>query len=308
MFRPLRPALQEKAIREVFEKPDRITSDIKTLREWLEKQPHLQAVNPSDQWLLSFLRGNKFSLEKTKEKLDMYYALKNIVPEIFKYRDPFDPKIQEILKLGPYLPLTSLTSDDGQRFCVTRFGLHDPNKIHIFDILKVIIMIIEILMFEDDNFIISGESLFIDLKDVSLITFSQWTPNVAKKILVCVEKALPVRMKSCHLLNIPPGFDTAFAIFRAFVSEKLKNRVHVYKKNYEEIFNTIPKNILPKELDGETGTLQEIADYWKAKVESYRDWFLNEEECSDESLRPGKPRSSSSIFGVEGSFRQLDVD
>lgn len=106
----------------------------------------------------------------------------------------------------------------------------------------------------------------------------------------------------------------------------------MYKKNYEEIFNTIPKNFLPKELDGETGTLQEIAgkycctilnnlicfvfnfffliflDYWKAKVESYRDWFLNEEECSDESLRPGKPRSSSSIFGVEGSFRQLDVD
>ncbi|CAG9567049.1 unnamed protein product [Danaus chrysippus] len=48
--------------------------------------------------------------------------------------------------------------------------------------------------------------------------------------------------------------------------------------------------------------------YWKAKVESYRDWFLNEEECSDESLRPGKPRSSSSLFGVDGSFRQLDVD
>lgn len=54
----------------------------------------------ADQWLLAFLRGSKFSLERSKEKLDMYYTMRTIVPEIFANRDPLEPKIQEILKLG----------------------------------------------------------------------------------------------------------------------------------------------------------------------------------------------------------------
>lgn len=48
MIRPLPPALQEIAERELNEKPNRIESDILALREWLAKQPHLQTVNPCE--------------------------------------------------------------------------------------------------------------------------------------------------------------------------------------------------------------------------------------------------------------------
>lgn len=54
----------------------------------------------ADQWLVAFLRGCKFSLERTKQKLDMYYTMKSLVPEFLSNRDPMDPKIQEMLKLG----------------------------------------------------------------------------------------------------------------------------------------------------------------------------------------------------------------
>lgn len=53
-----------------------------------------------DQLLLTFLRGCKFSLERTKEKLDMHYTLKTMIPEMFSNRDPFDPEIQKVLSLG----------------------------------------------------------------------------------------------------------------------------------------------------------------------------------------------------------------
>lgn len=44
-------------------------------------------------------------------------------------------------------------------------------------------------------------------------------------------------------------------------------------------------------------------------MESYRDWFVQEETArSDESKRPEKPKTSSDLFGVEGSFRKLEVD
>ena len=53
-----------------------------------------------DQFLIAFLRGTKFSLERTKEKLDMHYTLKTITPELYAKRDPFAPEVQKILKLG----------------------------------------------------------------------------------------------------------------------------------------------------------------------------------------------------------------
>lgn len=55
--------------------------------------------------------------------------------------------------------------------------------------------------------------------------------------------------------------------------------------------------------------ISNFTDYWKEKVESYRDWFLREETArSDESKRPVKGKTSSDVFGVEGSFRKLEVD
>jgi hypothetical protein len=47
---------------------------------------------------MTFLRGCKFSLEKTKRKLDMYFTMRAAVPEFFNNRDVTMPEMKEILK------------------------------------------------------------------------------------------------------------------------------------------------------------------------------------------------------------------
>lgn len=40
---------------------------------------------------------NKCSLEKTKKKLDLYYSVKHIVPELYENREPLHPSIIELM-------------------------------------------------------------------------------------------------------------------------------------------------------------------------------------------------------------------
>jgi hypothetical protein len=100
MIRKISPDLAKIAAKELNECPDRIQSDLEALKEWILKTPHLKS-RMDDQFLIAFLRGCKFSLEKAKLKLDMYYTLRNsALPELIVDRDPFDKRLREMIKLG----------------------------------------------------------------------------------------------------------------------------------------------------------------------------------------------------------------
>lgn len=97
-IRPLSAELALKAQEELGEVPDRIPEDIEALRTWISKQPHLKARQDA-QFLVAFLRGCKYSLEKTKLKLDNFYAMRGAVPELYKNRFVGEKQLN-ILKTG----------------------------------------------------------------------------------------------------------------------------------------------------------------------------------------------------------------
>jgi hypothetical protein len=49
--------------------------------------------------------------------------------------------------------------------------------------------------------------------------------------------------------------------------------------------------------------------YWYEKVLSRREEVLKKQRwTSKEELRAGKPRTHDELFGIEGSFRRLEID
>lgn len=84
-IRPLSAELRHIAETELNEVTERLPEDLQALRDWLAKQPHLRA-RQDDQFLVAFLRGCKFSLEKAKSKLDHFYTIKSMMPELFANR------------------------------------------------------------------------------------------------------------------------------------------------------------------------------------------------------------------------------
>ncbi|XP_013105422.1 alpha-tocopherol transfer protein [Stomoxys calcitrans] len=308
MVRPLPPGLQKVAIEELNEDPSRIADDIQALKTWISQQPHLRA-RTDDQFLVAFLRGSKYSMEKAKSKIDKYFMLRSKFPELFSLRDIDDSKIREIIKLGVALILPTPLNETGPRIMLVRNGCYDPEKYNFADMMRVFQAFNEINMWEDDYAIVNGFVHIADLKDWSKKHFFQITPSLMKKMTVYSEEAMPLRPKASHMINAPSIFESLFNVIKPMMSEKQLNRMVVYASNLDKFYEKVPLKYLPKEYGGENSSIAEITAEWEKKFFEYTDYFKDDAKYgTDEHLRPGKPIDFENLFGMEGSFRKLNVD
>jgi hypothetical protein len=81
------------------EVPSRVHEDIETLRLWIKQTPHLKS-RVDDQFLVAFLRGCKYSLERAKQKLDLFYTVRQLTPEIMRNRNPSNEHTIGMIRQG----------------------------------------------------------------------------------------------------------------------------------------------------------------------------------------------------------------
>ncbi|GAB0090858.1 hypothetical protein DMENIID0001_056260 [Sergentomyia squamirostris] len=159
-IRPLSEPLRIKAEKELNEVPERIDEDLNALKTWIGKQPHLRC-RMNDQFLVGFLRGCKFSLERAKEKIDLFYSTRTNFKELMTNWDPCSPKNMEIIKLGMTVPLPNTITPDGARLLIMRMGIYDPGDYDIVDLMRVGAMANDIFMVSDDQLMVAGQVSFI---------------------------------------------------------------------------------------------------------------------------------------------------
>lgn len=73
-------------------------SSLTSIKAWLKKTPHLK-VRTNDELLLSFLRCCRYSLEDTKKRIDGFYSLKNVFPEVLSNR-VIDESLMDLYRQG----------------------------------------------------------------------------------------------------------------------------------------------------------------------------------------------------------------
>ncbi|KAK5646356.1 hypothetical protein RI129_004820 [Pyrocoelia pectoralis] len=308
-YRELSPVLQEIAEKELNENSSRIREDLEYIRDWINKEPHLNA-RTDDQFLLSFLRGCKFSLHRTQAKLDYYYTVKTIVTELFSNRDPYDRDIQEALRFGSVLPLPNTEYPGGPRIILLRSSvLNSQNNFYLM-YFKILLMMLDVLLLEDDNFTVSGVIFWSDGRNTSMRDIMHLTPALLKKMQGISEKAYPLRMKAVHSTSCPPMAESLFNLSKSLAPAKQSQRMFMYSEaNHEQFCKKIPIQLQPQEYGGENGSVKTLTEIWKNKIESYSKWFLEDMQYgTNEELRTGAPKTSANLFGVEGTFRKLDID
>lgn len=223
-IRPLNSNLQVIARDQLHEDPEKIQESLETFREWIKKSAHLRS-RTDDQFLVTFLRGCKYSLERAKQKLDMFYTLRTHLPELLADRDPLNEKLHSIIKLGVCLPLPNSSDPGAPRMMLIRPGAYDATKLTIQEVMKVSVMLNDIFMVDDDNMTVAGQIGVIDLHGVTIQHFMQMQPSFVKKMTMLMQDATPIRQKGIHYINAPKSFEQLFNLFKSFMNEKMQSRV-----------------------------------------------------------------------------------
>jgi len=301
--------LRDAANKDFGETEDKMASSLANLREWIAQSPHLRNIRQDDQILKQFLRGCKFSLERSKEKLDNFHLVKGALPEWFDRWDPSEPGVAELLKQGVYIPLPGY-DDQGRFVILCSFGKINPAKVRSEDLMRASNMVIGCAMEGNEQASVRGFVMVNDLSGVKSSHLSLLGPATVKKLMAMMETAWPMRPQAVHLLNPPSLVEGVLGLVKSLQKEKMRQRMVVHKAgDLTVLHDMVGKKILPKEYGGSNGTMRDLAQYWRGEVEGRRSWLT--EQCrykTNEALRPGRPKTSSDLFGIEGSFRKLEID
>jgi hypothetical protein len=106
-----------------------------------------------------------------------------------------------------------------------RPGAYDASIYTVAEMIKISNMIQDILMNEDDNYVVAGQIGILDCSNVTMAHFMQFNPTFIKKITIMSQEASPTRQKGFHFINTPRGFESVFNVFKSFINDKNKTKV-----------------------------------------------------------------------------------
>ncbi|XP_075166389.1 alpha-tocopherol transfer protein-like [Haematobia irritans] len=306
-IKPLSEELQRVAINELGEVPSRIPQDLEIFKTWIEQQPHLKA-RMDDQFLIQFLRGSKYSIEKAKQKLDMFYAMRTKYPDMFAFTNVDDERFLRLHRSGFFAVLPTPLHENGPRIILVSIRQSAENYT-LEDVLRYSAAMLELAVRNDPHACINGITCVIDYEHATVGHFMQFTPTMAKIIAAFHEKALPIRGKKFVLINLTKTIHQFVNALLPYYPEKFRNRVLVCGTNLDDLGKEFPRKYFPIEFGGTNGSMNEWHVETEKLFEEYREYFKeNDQYGTDERLRIGKPMNFGDNVGINGTFRKLDVD
>ncbi|KAL0273200.1 UNVERIFIED_CONTAM: hypothetical protein PYX00_005931 [Menopon gallinae] len=281
--------------------------DVKTLRNWINCQPHLPDLKDDEEtahWLRNFLFFCKNRPEKAKRNLEHYFSSRSLVPELFGSRDPADEAIAASVKNLYLFPLPRLTPD-GCRVHLFSHAVADASAYDADAFMRRALMFLDWKIKED---VTCGDIFIFHMKYSSLAHLGKYNFATLSRFIATVINAYPLRIKSVHF-TAAPSF-VSYIISNPFITDKIKKRIKVHAgDNFKDLLTEIPARCLPKELGGTIeDSLEALNDAQYGRLLALRDWYLSTRDWkSDEGKRPPELKTND-LFGCDGSFRSLNVD
>jgi len=241
------------------------------MKLWLQAQPHIQNCRTDSNFLLRFLRMQKFRVEKSCAVLEKYTLMREENPGYFRGLDIRRPELEELVLSG-FLFVLPERDSFGRRviFHIPRYM--DPSRHSTEDVMKVIAITLETLI-EDEENQIRGLTCIVDASGLSLAHMTFENPLESRRIINLCEKSIPMRHKGINYIHLPSFVKTMFNFFKGFASKKMQNRIYIHNSLGELAERVRGVEMLPEEYGGSI-PVSTMACEWKKTLDASRSRLL----------------------------------
>ncbi|XP_043494680.1 uncharacterized protein LOC122519356 isoform X2 [Polistes fuscatus] len=251
--------------------PDVKKSELQIIRDWLDKQPHLPKID--DVILLLFFHTTETHSQKK-----------------FVHNTMSSKKFTK----------------EGYLIIYGDFVHSDPSPYNFFYSVKYFLMLMELINLKIGP--VNGIVVVSDVQNITLGHVGRINIMGLKKFIYFVQDAAPIRLKQINILNWNSALETLLSISKPFMKKELYQMINL--TTVEKLEKIIPFDALPNEIGGKGGNIKDLVNEQTKLLEDNREYFIMDEakNMSNESLRIGKPKSANDLFGVDGSFKKLEID
>lgn len=261
---------KKKAENELRETPELVAESLKTIRELVKGDEKL-VVPDLDEFYIKFLRPCKWYPNSAFHLMQRCYKFFINYPFVKEKLTLLDLKNDFSSELLVPLPVRC---NDGSRLILIHGGSKwKPKEYYIYDMFKCIIFMFEGIIIEPPTQI-AGVQVIFDMDGLPFSHVTHVTPKFAAMAADWVQRSFPCRLKNIHIINQPYIFNMIFTIFKPFLSEKLRNRIHFHGTNREKLINMVGEEALPKEYGGSDLSIGPIGEslwqyfyYWNEEFE-----------------------------------------
>ncbi|CAK1541702.1 unnamed protein product [Leptosia nina] len=278
---------------------------IKTLKEWVYKQPHFKRKDFCDSLLQSAIIASKGSIEASKQKIDRICTLRTLMPDTFKC---FDARkdFEHVFRNIQITVLPRLTKEHYRIFTVKVNGSVESSQ--VTDAMKYTLLIGDYMKACD---CIAEFVAVFDLSEVNSMVDLITSLNVVhlrNSLTVCFE-GHGLRLKGLYFITTSRVIDTLITILKQLLKPKIIQRIKIFK-SWDDVHDTIGKDVLPVDFGGYEKSEQEVHDEWINALcdEDFRKYLKELNSATvDESSRPSC-KFIEEYAGMPGTFRLLSVD
>uniref|UniRef100_A0A8D8M6P8 Alpha-tocopherol transfer protein n=1 Tax=Cacopsylla melanoneura TaxID=428564 RepID=A0A8D8M6P8_9HEMI len=293
--------------------------DLAILKEWYEKQAHLPPIpvefeNEIKLWIQHLLIATKNSIERVKVSIESYMYTRTDYPQLFDSKLIKDTMHNEYYNACTVVTLPKLTNTHQMVFYWS-LNSSNPAMLNVIYFAQRFRMVLDYHIKMSTEFF--GFHSIMDMANYKMAHVSHLDLMLLKRVLSNGQKSYPLRINYLHVINPPTFIEYCFNVLRPFISKKIMSRVLVHK-SVQELQNYIsPADVLPTQLGGTGGDLEDIKREWDKRFETTTRLLDSDVFVVNKSLKPEDSPNrirnveavlSSEEFGPNGSFRKLCVD
>ncbi|GJQ79802.1 hypothetical protein Trydic_g23269 [Trypoxylus dichotomus] len=270
--------------------------------QWIASQRYLPQ-NFNETCRKKFLLWAKLDFEKAKKKFKNFCYNPWTYKEFYTDRIlTFEDDIKWSLETIYEIPMQKLTP---KGYRVTIAKIYNADNLNILTISRFLTMYLDYRIHKDT--IVAGEILILDMEQMKPHHYGKLFNAVYLKLIKFCVFSCPFMLKNIFAINCHPFLEKGISLIRSVLPQKIAERIMALG-NPKDVYQHVPPECLPIEYGGYGKSIEYYQDLWKEFWLSQKDFFEELDRCKPVGPIPEEFTSYENEFGVEGSFRKLNLD